>query len=318
MYGSAPRRVAAAAACGLAVAAVMTVGLWLGGSLTAYVNTVLPAQHAYLVWANGGTLWPVALRLAVLSAVAASAMLTAQTAAGKLLAVWVPAAIAGAGLTPRELTHYVHEAVPALAVGVALIAGRLHNRSVASVAGAVAMVVGAELVLIAPAEQTALIDGRRPPAAFLHNFSYADMPAYYANWFAYATGTESRFTYDAWFPGQQSSDRTEVARILASAGERPVHVLVLGDSPWLYIDAGLFPATPFLATNSAFWRVPWAPALVSRDIEMGCADFVIVSDPAGPLPEALAGHGYQTVAGTPWPTYRRVGPASCAGQPFIA
>jgi hypothetical protein len=311
MSGGALQRLPAALASGLAVAAAVLVALWLGGSLSGYFGTVLAAQHAYLLAANGGTLWPLALRLAVLGAAGCVALLRAQTPAGRVLAVWVPTAIAGASLTPRELTHYVHEAVPALAVGFALIAGRLRWRLAGSLAATAALVIAAEMVLIAPAQETALIAGRRPPPPFQHNFGYAGMAAYYGNWFAFVTGAEPASRYDAWFPGQAANDRTEIDRILASAGDHPVHVLVIGDRPWLYVKGGLLPATEFLATNSAFWNVQRGPAVVSRAIALGCADFVIEADSAASLTGPLGGPGYVRVTGTPWPTYRPAGRSSC-------
>ena len=71
------------------------------------------------------------------------------------------------------------------------------------------------------------------------------------------------------------------------------------------------PATPFLATNSSFWRVPWAPSRIDQALAGGCTDFVVDVDGAtANWSRLLAAGGFVQVAGTPWPTYR---PAAGAG-----
>ncbi|MGA8923136.1 MAG: hypothetical protein WB682_08315, partial [Candidatus Dormiibacterota bacterium] len=79
-------RVAAAAAGIAAVAAAVAISLWAEGSLAPYVNTVLPSDHAYLVWANGGSLVPLYLRLAVLGVAAIAGLAASRTIQGRVLA----------------------------------------------------------------------------------------------------------------------------------------------------------------------------------------------------------------------------------------
>ena len=298
-----------AAAAGLATtAAAISFVLLTQGSLSAYVGTVLPSDHAYLVWVNGGSLLPLAIRLALLSLVAAWGLTRSRSLQGRLLAVWIPAAIAGASLTPRELTHYGHEAAPALATGLSVLAARFRPHAASAPAAAIAMVAAIEAVLILPAYETALVQRTGAPPAFLHNFAYTALPAYYANWAAYVTGARPAPAYDAWFPGQASLDEAEIGVLRVAAGPHAARILVLGDRPWLYVKGGLEPATPFIATNSSFWQVSWGPAAVASAIAGGCADYVIEADPAVPTSwlQDLHGPGYEPLAGAPWPTFAPV------------
>ncbi|MGA7911770.1 MAG: hypothetical protein WCC30_09535 [Candidatus Dormiibacterota bacterium] len=299
-------RVAAAAAGIAAVAAAVAISLWAEGSLAPYVNTVLPSDHAYLVWANGGSLVPLYLRLAVLGVAAIAGLAASRTIQGRVLAVWIPAAVAGASLAPRELTHYVHEAIPALAVGMSLLAVRLRWRPLAASVAALGLVAAAEAGLVLPAQETALVQGVGAPAPFLHNYAYAALPAFYANWFAFMTGEKSSSAYDAWFPGQGGKDAAELERLRRAAGPGPIRIVVVGDRPWLYVKGGVLPATPFIATNSSFWRVPSAPADITRTIAGACAEFVIDIDVNADWTRELNTAAYVPVQGAPWPTFKSV------------
>ena len=303
-------RLAAAAAGICVVGLLVLITMWAGGSLQAYFDTVAPADHAYLLWANGGSLAPLVVRLVFLAAAGAFMFFRSRTASGRVLAIWIAAAVAGASLTPRELTHYVHEAVPAMAVGISMLAGRISWKPVGAAAALGAAILAAEAVLILPAQEAARMQGYSPPPPLLHNFGYAGLYAYYGNWLGMVTGARSVAEYDAWFPGQASSDSAEMA-YMQRWGLGSARVLVIGDRPWLYVKGGVRPATQFLATNSSFWRVPWAPGLVSRAIAAGCADFVVDVDGATPdWLAALKSAGYHVIDGTPWPTYRLPAAAS--------
>lgn len=299
-------RVAAAAVGGAGVAAAVATSLWAGGSLAAYVNTVLPSDHAYLVWANGGSLVPLYIRLAAFGAIALAGLIASRTLEGRVLAVWIPAALAGASLAPRELTHYVHEAIPALSVGISLLAVRLRWRPLAASVGALGMVAAAEAALVLPAQESALVQGVGAPAPFLHNYTYAALPAFYANWFEYMTGEKSWTEYNAWFPGQAGRDAAEVTTLRQAAGPGPIRIVVVGDRPWLYVKGDVLPATPFIATNSSFWRVAWAPADITRTIAGGCAEFVVDIDVNANWTRALNSPTYVPVQGAPWPTFKSV------------
>jgi hypothetical protein len=299
-------RVAAAAAGGAAVAAAVATSLWVQGSLAAYVDTVLPSEHAYLIWANGGSLVPLSIRLAVFGAVALAGLTALRTREIRVVAVWIPAALAGASLAPRELTHYAHEAIPALSVGISLLAVRLRWRPIAASVGALGVVAAAEAALVLPAQESALVQGVGAPAPFLHNYTYAALPAFYANWFEFVTGDKSSAAYDAWFPGQAGRDAAEVATLRQAAGPGPIRIVVVGDRPWLYVKGDVLPATPFIATNSSFWRVPWAPADITRAIAGGCAEFVVDIDVNANWTRALNSATYVPVQGAPWPTFKSV------------
>ena len=299
-------RVAAAAAGGAGVAVAVATALWADGSLAAYVNTVLPSDHAYLVWANGGSLLPLYLRLAVLGAASLAGLVRSGTVQGRLLSVWIPASIAGASLAPRELTHYVHEAIPSLAVGISLLTSRVPRRPLSATMAAAGLLLAAEAVLVLPAQETARVQGVGAPAPFLHNYTYAALPAYYANWLAFVTGRISGTAYDAWFPGQAEKDAAELALLQRAAGPGPVHIVVVGDRPWLYVKGGIRPATPFIATNSSFWRVPWASGELTRVIAGGCAEFVIDIDVNADWTRELNTASYVPVQGAPWPTFKSV------------
>ncbi|MGH7765379.1 MAG: hypothetical protein ACREOM_13285 [Candidatus Dormibacteraceae bacterium] len=294
---------AAAATVGLAAAGLaVTIALWATGSLVAYLDTVLPSDHGYMVWANGGSLIPLYIRLAALGAVGLVGLARSRTLQGRLLAAWIPASIAGASLTPRELTHYVHEAIPPLAVGISLLAVRVRWSPLAAPIAALALVAAAEAVLVLPAQETATVQRTGAPAPFLHNFAYAGLPAYYANWLAFAAGARDRSAYDAWFPGRASLDVAELQSLRQPA--QPVRIIVVGDRPWLYVKGGVLPATPFIATNSAFWQVSWGRAAIARAVGAGCADFVVYIDAEPDWSRQLQSDAYVRVQGAPWVTYK--------------
>ena len=293
------------AASGLALTGAAVAAALAGqGSLVPYLTVVVPADHAYLVWSNGGTLIPLLVRLGALAAAAAIGLRLATTPAGRLAAVWLPAALAATSLAPRELTHYSHEAIPALAFAAAMAVGRVRRRWLAVVPAALAVLGGAEAALILPAQQTALLNGTNPPRPLLHNFSYQNLPAYYSNWFEFAFAGEPAVAYADRFPGSPAADRSEAAFLKGQPGSADARLIVLGDRPWLYVESGMLPGSPYIATNSAFWRVPSAPGEMTRALSNACASFVIYETGSGDWMPALAAGGYVRLPGAPFPTYR--------------
>lgn len=295
------RRFLMTAAGGASVALLVALALAIEGSLPAYLNLVLPADRAYLIWANGGSSFPVLARLTVFGAISVAAFMRARTPAGRLLAIWLPASLAGASLTPRGFTHYGHEAIPPLALGIAMLASAIRPRLLGSAAAAVALLISVELLLFLPAQQNAAMEGTRAPDPFARAFPYRDLPAYYGNWFLYVTGIESREHYEASFPGFVH-DSAEV-RFIEAHGLDGDRVLVLGDRPWVYVRSGHLPAGRFLATNTAFWRVPTAPAELRRTLEQGCAAIVLYDSGPGDWHNSLRAGGYREVTGALPPAY---------------
>lgn len=297
----APPRVVLTASGGLTVAGAVVAALNWTGSLNTYWTVVLPADHAYLLWSNGGSLWPVVARLAVLTGAATFAVVRLRSPAARLAAVWLAGSLAGATLTPREFSHYAHEAIPALAFVSALLASRFRPalRPLTLLGAGAGVMAGAQLTLVLPALETAGPNSTpwRP------NISYAQLPAYYANWLGYVTGQRSRHEYAAWFPAYESRQaESSLLRGLASEAHGETRLIVLGDDPWLYPQTGLLPATPFLATNSAYSQVPSAPERMHRMLAAGCAGIVVARDGVHEWAADLAAAGYQPVPG-PWPTF---------------
>ena len=292
------RRLVAAAAGGVTALAAVLGALWIEGSLVAFFQVVLPADRAYLLWANGGTMAPVFVRVGTLAIVAGLGLQAARTPAGRLLAIWLPASLAGASLAPRELTHYAHEAIPPLAAGLALLAGRLRWRWAVVPATAASLLLTAQLTLVLPAWQTA---GR---SAWAPNFSYGQLPAFYGNWLAYVSGARSWKAYSEWFPGVAGRRPLEAAVLRTQWQTTDSRLLILGDQPWLYVDSGFLPATPYPATNSAFWRSSGAADATRQALRNSCADLVVYTDGPGDWRPDLDSGGYQAVDGAPWPTFR--------------
>ena len=283
------------------------LGLWLGGSLDAYFSIVVPSDHEYLLQANRGTLDPMLVRLVVFGVVAAIGLRIARSDFGRLLAIWVPASIAGSTLTPLAYTHLVHEAIPPMAIAIAIVAARFgQGRRVLATAGAaVALLVAAELVLILPARQTALMTGTTAPRLFLHNYAFWEMPAYYSNWALYATGQKSWSQYKAFFVDVQRHDE-EVAVLRTLAGSQDLRVQVLGSRPGLYVDTGLLPASRYVVKQITY--MPRSVVDLHRDISSGCADLVVDVSAQDTYRSDLDSGGYVEVPNAPWPTYRATRP----------
>jgi hypothetical protein len=298
------RRITLVAAGVLVTFAAVAVALAAEGSLNAYLAVVLPSDRSYLVWANGGTLLPLYTRLAVLAIAGLIVLARCRTTAARLATVWLFASVAGSSLTPRELSHYAQEAIPALAFATALVTTRFGRRAVAYPVAAVALVLAAEMVLFLPGAQTAIENGNRP-GPLVHYFAYTDLPAYYANWLDYADGARSRDQYIAWFPGEATTDVAEAVRLRALAGPGPMRIVVLGDRPWLFVHSGALPDSRFIATNSSFWRVAGSAAQVADRLRQGCPDVVVYQSGPGDWAGDLEAGGYRLLDGMPWPTYLR-------------
>jgi hypothetical protein len=300
------------AGAGLASAGVIAIAvLWMQGSLAAYWTIVLPSDHLYALGANRGSFAPLLVRLALLGAVAAFGLATTRSVPGRLVAVWLPASVAGASLTPLEFTHFAHEAIPALAFAIAYATSLIRWRWVVAPAAGAALVICAELVLILPAQETALMQSMPAPRPFLHEVGYHNLPAYYANWLAYASGAKSAAQYAEYF-GDQNRQNAEVALLEQLAPSSSARLIVLGSRPWLYVESGLLPATPYVATCSVSCIVASEPADIRHSLDAGCADLVVaVGQLDDWLPDLDLG-GYVEVPGAPWPTFQRNAPGSCA------
>jgi hypothetical protein len=298
------RRLAAAAVAAMSFALVSAAVLALQGSLAAYVSVVLPSDHAYWLWSNGGQVAPFALRvLALGSAAALAVFLFRERPGARMLGLWVPLSLIAASSTPRELTHYALEAAPPVALAAAALAARLRPRAAAVMVAGAASVATLELALILPAQETALLTAAKAPPPLLHNFDYTDLPGYYVNWAALVAGRESWDEYLSWFPGRLTHEMSEVAVIRAHLPADSAAMIVLGDHPELFPDVSLLPATPFIATNSSFWRVPTAAATVARAIRSGCADVVIYQNGPGDFWREIYAAGYVEIKPAPWPTF---------------
>jgi hypothetical protein len=293
------------AACGLLLTGVLiAAALAAQGSLIPYLGEVVAANRAYLLWSNGGTLLPLLLRLIVLAAAGLFGIRKASTPAGRLAAIWLPAAAVGASLTPRELSHYCQEAIPPLAFTVALVVQRFRLRWLAVLPAALAMIAGAEAVLIVPAVETAILNGRTPPSPFLHNFSYPGLLGYYGNWLELVLTRETPIAYADRFPGSPALDRSEADFLKRQPGSSDSRLIVLGDRPWLYVEAGMLPGSRYIATDSAFWREPMAPLEMTHALSNSCAAFVVYASGPGDWQPALDTGGYTRLQGAPLPTYR--------------
>lgn len=303
----ATRRLTLALLGGAAMFALALLAMWWQGSLAAYLTIVAPSDRAYLVWANGDALTPVLVRLALLGALAVASLRLASSMSGRLLALWLPASLAGASLTPLEYTHFAHEAIPPLAISAAGAAARLPRRWLAAPAAGLALLATTELALILPAQQTGLMTGKAPPPPLLSDLGFQDLPGYYANWWAFAAGQESRSRYDGWFPDEDRK-RAEVTLLRGLAGNGGTRLQMLGGQPLLYVDSGLLPASRYVTTRSSFWRVESAPGDMHRDLAAGCADIVVAVAPAGTWRADLEAGAYAEVPGAPWPTFRATRP----------
>ena len=311
------RRVAPVAIGGAAVMSLAALVLWRQGAMQAYLQVALPSEHAYLVWSNGGSLVPLAIRLVLLSLLAGFAFRALRRTDLRLLAIWLPAAVAGASLTPRELTHYVHEAMPPLTIAVAALAvrfaqkprafpaetGRRWRWLLAVPASALVALAGAEAVLVLPAQETALVTRTSAPRPFLHFFAFPQLPDYYGNWLSYVTGRESAARYHAGFPVPIDRDVAESSRLRSAVGQQG-RLLVLGDRPWLYVWSGLRPATRFVAQNSGYRMIPFADGETRSALDRRLPAAVVLADASpGDWAERILADGYRAVDGAPWPTY---------------
>jgi len=305
-------RLVAAAAAGCAVLAAAALVLALQGSWDSYLSLVLPDNRAYLLWANGGSLLPLAARVALLGLIAAVWYRHVAGTPWRLLAIWLPAAVAGASVTPRGLTHYVLEAVPALAIGLTALAYRFARWPragsplawPASLGALLALVLAAEAVLILPAEEAAFLSRGRPANLYAHSFSYADLPAYYGRWLSGGFDGSLRG-----FPGPMRQEMAE-ARVIDGTPSLPRgRLLVLGDRSWIYFLSGREPAVRYVALNSAFRLVPGGIAELRDALDSKKARVVVLADaPTGDWRAILATDGYREVEAKPYPLFVAASP----------
>jgi hypothetical protein len=297
------RRLLVTGAGGAAVLVAAVLLLAAEGSLPAYLNTVVPSDHVYALNANGGTFVPMFVRLAALGVIGVICFARAKTERGRLLAVWLPASLAGSSLTPLEYTHFFHEAAPALAFAIALRVSGFRWRWHIPLQAVVAMVIFAEATLIIPAQQTAVMESRTPQWPLRHNFGYWDLPAYYGNWFAYVSGFRSSSQYDQWFNGvgPQEAESALLQRVAGSSSDR---LLILGGQPWLYVESGLLPATGYITVCNVACIVPSEVDDVRQTLRGGCTELVVAVSQLPYWQDDLDAGGYVAVDGGPWPTFQ--------------
>ncbi|TMD42794.1 MAG: hypothetical protein E6I88_03470 [Chloroflexi bacterium] len=285
-------------------------------SMAAYLGEVSLVQRAYLFAANGGSLVPLMVRAIILGGLATVWFVRAR-GPWRVLAVWLPASIVGASLTPRELSHYAMEAIPPMAITIAAVCASalrvkaIQTRSLRPAASLVAaplalaaLVGAAEAVLILPAQETALLRATSAPPPFLHNFAYADLPAYYGRWLSWVI-RHSLTTQDlSGFPGPIREEADEAHILEQGRTNSRTTVLVLGDRAWVYFLGRLQPASRFVALNSAFRLDPRGRAEVAATLDNRRAGIVVLADaPPGDWRERLQQNGYRLVASSPWPTF---------------
>ena len=274
-------------------------GLWWQGSLEAYLNVVAPIDHSYLLDANRGTWAPILVRLLVFGVAAWVAFVRASSNAGRFMALLLPASLAGSTLTPKGYAHFVHEAIPPLALGIAMVAGRYRFRWRSLPAAAVALVVLAIGQMTIPEWQTALMTGYPPKLA---RDSLGWDAGYYSNWFAYASQSKSYSEYSAWFPDVALRWR-ELDAISSPEGAPDNNLQLIGPQPWLYIESDRVPASPYLSATDV-WGQAVAKERILKMLRNGCADVVVAVTDLSTWQDALSTGSYIPVQGSPWPTYQ--------------
>ena len=298
-YGRRELRLLMAGLGSVAVLGVAAGALWLQGSLEGYLNVVAPIDDSYLLDANRGSWAPILVRLLVFGVIAAAAFVRARSTGGRFIALLLPASLAGSTLTPKGYAHFVHEAIPPLALGLAMVAGRYRLRWLSAPIAAVALVVLGVGQMTIPELQTALMTGYPPKLA---RDSLGFDIGYYSNWFAYATLSKSYPEYSAWFPDVVLR-RRELDQI-RSAGSVPGDTLqLIGPQPWLYVESGLLPGSPYLSATD-IWGRPVAKDKILRTLRDGCADVVVAVTDLSTWQDALSAGGYVPVDGAPWPTFQ--------------
>jgi hypothetical protein len=299
---SAGRRELRLLAAGLGVAAALgaaAIALWWQGSLTAYLDVVAPIDRSYLLAANRGTLLPVYARLAFFGIIAAVAFVRARSTGGRFMALLLPATLVGSTLTPKGYVHFVHEAIPPMAIGIAMVAGRFRVRWLSTATAALGLVIFAGAQLTIPEYQTSFMTGLPP---LLLRDSVGFDPGYYTNWFAYATGSKSYPEYAAWFWDIPAKER-ELARIQSLGSPRGSTLQVIGPVPWLYLETGLPPSSPYLNATD-LWGQSAFKERVRRNLRDGCVDVVVVDTNLAQWEGDIKAGGYVPVDGAPWPTYQ--------------
>jgi len=311
------RRLLLALAGGALVLAAAVVALATDDSLRAYLGEAMPLQRAYVLWANGGSLFALAIRLAIALGVAAIWFWNVRHKPWAPLAIWLPASIAAASITPRELSHYSVEVIApvALAIALAISSGLVHlppnyrwaRRLAVIVApplALVAVVTCAEAALIIPPREVAFLSGISAPPPFLHNFSYPDLPAYYARWATWVVHHPLRSQPLDGFPGPFREEQSEAELLDRLAAGATPDLQVLGDRAWVYFLSRLPPASPYVAMNSAFRLDPSAARIVADSLSQHRAGLVCVADvPAGDWLPLLEAANYEQFGSTPWPTF---------------
>jgi hypothetical protein len=311
------RRIMFAVVGGLAVLAAALITMAADNSLLPYVSQVMPVQRAYVIWANGGSLAPLGLRFVIALLIVILWFHSVRRVRWRPLAIWLPASLVAGSITPRELSHYAVEVIPPVAIGISLLIAvtlrglpgynrrlRLASLAVAIPLGVALLVLAAEASLILPAREVAALRGTPAPPPFLHNFSYASLPGYYARWAGWVVLHPFQAQDPGGFPGPFREEEAEARLLDQLAGGSTSKIQVLGDRSWVYFLGRLRPATPYVAMNSAFRLVDGGDAAVQDALRNQNADFVALADvPPADWLQLLQSSGYQQIASIPWKTY---------------
>jgi hypothetical protein len=215
------------------------------------------------------------------------------------MALLLPAGLAGSTLTPKGYAHFVHEAIPPLALFLAMVAGRYRRRWLSAPAAAFALVVWAAAQMTLPEWQTALMTGY-PPKIVRDSVGFD--PEYYSNWVAYATQSKSYPEYSAWF--SDVAPRRRELDAIRDLGVAPGGTLqLMGPQPWLYMETGLLPGSPYLSATD-IWGRPAANDRIRRSLREGSIDVVVAVTDLSTWQDDLNAGGYSKIEGSPWPTFR--------------
>lgn len=218
----------------------------------------------------------------------------AQAFMGAWASVWLALALTGALASGRSYPHYFLQAVPPLAVALALaceawcVGGRASggagSRGLEIPARRLRRVLWSLLVawtVLVPAASFAALAHEAPHAA-----PGSDQVGYYGHFWLYLTGRLQPTAY-----GNDMDPRVErnvaVAKYLAAHPLAPRRVYVWGNAPWIYYLSGYEHAARFL---SAYYNppIPGGMAQTLRQLQREPPPYVVVIEPPTPADAGIA------------------------------
>jgi hypothetical protein len=189
-----------------------------------------------------------------------------------------------------------------------MVAGRYRFPWLSLPAAGVALVVLATGQMTIPEWQTALVTGY-PPKLARDNLGWD--AGYYLNWFAYASQSQSYSEYSAWFP-DVALRRRELNAIRSPDAAAGNNLQLIGPQPWLYLESGRLPASPYLSATDV-WGQAVAKERIVMTLRNGCADVVVAVTALSAWQDVLSAGSYIPVQGAPWPTYKSSRPQEVCG-----